>query len=395
MKKLGESLKGLFIVNAQAGYLRFIFTILLIFILWSLLAIISSIYNPLGDLIPVVFTNINSSSLALSLFRDILKAYFSIFTLSILLLIIFIFWLTFVSIASFYSRLITLPTIKEYKNYLSSCAFSISGIKKYQFPDDHFMNSKEKISYSFPEGPIKASIKPKFALVVNNRGIYRTWVNSSDLDNMEKSLEYQDKIIDCFDVHSANLQITMENKIKEVFQSPLIKIELAYSYQLPVPQESNNQLPNLNLFELCDSINIRSIIEKIIISEVKATLTQFSMDSRNTLPFQYKKSPANKIIPEYNSDTIKPESKTNAFAINFFNNPEKQVVKRNRKRPMYLIHRFYYNINSDKFDSKISPTLIESLNDLLTQNIRRTMEYLFNSEIIEAKIIAIGKQEIK
>lgn len=388
-------MKGLFIVNAQAGYLRFIFTILLIFILWSLLAIISSIYNLLGDLIPAVFTNFNSSSLALSLFRDILKAYFSIFTISNLLLLIFIFWLCFVSIASFYSKLITLPTIKEYKNYLSSCAFSFPGIKKYQFPNDHFMNSKGEISFSFPEGPIEASIKPKFALIVKNRRIYKTWLNSSDFDNMEISLEHQEKIIDCFDVHSANLQITMENSIKEVFQSPLIKIELAYSYQLPVPKESNNQLPNLNLFELCDSINIRYIIEKIIISEVKATFTQFSMDSKNTLPFQYKKSPANKIIPEYNSGTIKPKSKTNAFAINFFNNPEKQVVKRNRKRPMYLIHGFSYKNDSDKDDSKISPSLIESINDLLTQNIRKTMVNLFSSDLIEAKINAIREQEIK
>ncbi|MDP2966197.1 MAG: hypothetical protein Q8N39_09220 [Pelolinea sp.] len=395
MKKLHKSLKGLFLVNAQAGYLRLILTIILIFILWSLLAIISTVYNPLGKLNPILIPNFNSTSLALSLIRDILKAYLAVFTISSLLLIIFIFWLSFTTIAAFCSKINIYPSIKANKDYLSNCAFSIPGIKKYRYPNSDFINSEDEKSFSFPEGPLKASIKPKFVLFVSNRGIHKSWVNSSDYDDLEVSLEHQDKIIDCFNIEPTNLQVILENRKKDSFQSPRIKIELVYFFQLPVTQENINHTPILNLFEYCDSKNIQSIIEKVIISEVKATLTQFSLISKDPIFFQHTQSFKNKRRPEKKSNKTQFGHKTDAFSVSFIQNPEKQVIKRNRKRPMYLTHRLYSNNDSDKEDNKITPSLIKSINELLTLNIRGTMINLFSSEIIEAKIIAFGEQEIK
>ena len=310
-------------------------------------------------------------------------------------MIIFIFWLSFITIATFYSRLFIFASIKEYKDYLSNCAFSIPGIKKYRFPADHFITSEGEKSLSFREGPLRASIKPKFALFVSNRGCYKNLVNSSDHEDLEVSLEHQEKVIDCFNVNPANLQIILENRITDLIHSPYVKIELAYFYQLPVIQENNNNTPILKLFEYSDSKNIRSIIEMVIISEVKATLAQFSLISKDPIFFQHNQSFENKKSLEKKFNKARFGHKIEAFTVSFINNPEKQVIKRNRKRPMYLTHRLYSHNDSDKEDNKITPSLIETLNELLTLNIRRTMINLFSSEIIEAKIIAIGEQEIK
>ena len=389
MKKPHKSLKGLFRVSDQAGYLRFFSTIILFFIIWSLLAIIYSVYIPLGKLKLILVPNFYSSNLAESLFRDILNTYFSVFTLSILFLIIIIFWLSFITISAFYSRWIIFPSIKDNKDYLSYCAFSIPGIKHYQFPNDVLINTESKMIFSFPEGPLKASIKPGYALFASNKGICKTWVNPSDHDDLAVTIEHQDKIIDCFNINPGTLDILFENHFKDLFQSPYIKIDMAYSFPFPDTHDTPEQSLFMNLFSLCDSRNIQSIIEKVIIAEVKTAFLQFSKDS--IVQIEQPKENEMKRGKEKRNIKSPNHHKTDAFFVSFIKNPEQRAVKRNRKRLMYLNNRLYPNIDSRQEEYKISSTLIESLNEILTKNIQGTMAYLFGSEIIEVKIIAIGE----
>ncbi len=105
MKHLQNSLKDLVQVNPHAGYLRLGFMLISVFILWSVLAMISAAFNPLGNLNLHLIPDLPTSNLAVSLLMDILQAYFSTFTICCLALFIYIFYISFETIAVFYFRL--------------------------------------------------------------------------------------------------------------------------------------------------------------------------------------------------------------------------------------------------------------------------------------------------
>lgn len=387
MKKLRKSLKELAQVNPQAGYLRLFFLVILIFIFWSLLAIISTSFNPLGNLISRKISSINSSNLAFSLFLDILKAYFSMFSISSLILFLSIFYISFETIADLYSKIISISSKRLSKNYLSNCAFSIPQTCSYRFPD-YFNNSLEN-KISFPDGPLNAVLKPGYALFVRENGIYKTWINhKSNTDDSKFTLGHQDKIVDCFSISPATISISSG----DIIQSKFIKIELAYSYNLPVDHESVDQ--SKIMFELCNSNNMRSLIEKILVSEVKACINQYFHNSSIPLPFFNTQSLIDK---KTNNKKLAKEfgQKANFVFINFMRKFRERVVKRNRKRPIYLSPGLSPdNDFKDKVEDS-SQSLIDTLNDSFNTNLLKTTGILFGANIINAKIIKIYEQETK
>ena len=171
--KLNKFVKKCFQVNSQAGILRLFFTFILFFLFWSFLALISSIYNPLGKFNFSLFPYIASSNLAISLLNDMLTAYFSIFSLSILLLIIFTFTLSFFSVATLSSMFDESTSLKPNKELLSYDAFSIPSLKYYHFPMEYSSEVENNKSLIFPNGPLNASIKPGYALAINSFGFIK------------------------------------------------------------------------------------------------------------------------------------------------------------------------------------------------------------------------------
>ena len=273
------------------------------------------------------------------------------------------------------------------KNYLSNCAFSIPQICLYRFPD-YFINSLDN-KYSFPDGPLKAVIKPGYALFVREHGIYKTWSNpNSSNDDSKLSLGYQDKIVDCFSISPATISIYSG----DIIQSKFIKIELAYSYIMPDDHESVDK--STKMFELCDSKNMRFLIEKILVSEVKACINLYSRNSSIPLPFSNNQSQVDKTTNK-KKHAIEFGQKTNGVLINITKKFKKQVVKRNRKRPIYLSPGLspVNDFNDKGEDSSLS--LIDTLNDSFTTNLLKTMGILFGANIINAKIIKIYEQETK
>jgi hypothetical protein len=389
LKKLQKSFKEIVQVNPQAGYLRLFLAIVFIFGVWSLLAIIFTINHPLAKLNSFLIPNFNSSSLAVSLFRDILYAYLSIFTISTLILIFYIFWLTYTTAVIFYSRLNNFSTLKENRDYLSYCAFSIPGKMKYQFPNTYPISSKNEKTLSFPEGPLIAVVKPIFALFVNNQGIYKSWVNSNASDELEISLEHHDKVIDYFDIQPATINIDLKNPVKNIVFFPFLKINITYAFVLPDTRKIESNYPLINLIRYCDSNNFRLIIEKLIVLELNATVTQLSKDFRE---------PLLQIQPDENHrpvNTRKNKSRElqnlDSFTPRFIKNPKLKTLKRNRKRLLYLTYKHLSHADSVIEDNKTLISVLETMNELFTQNIQNAMKNLFGSEIITAKINAIGE----
>lgn len=381
MKNFRKSLKELVQVNTEAGYLRLIFLIILTFILWSLLAVIFATFNPLQNLAFGKILIFNSSNLALSLFRDILNAYFSLFTIAGLILFIFIFFISFDTVAKFYSRLKPLSSIKMSKNYLSNCAFSIPQIKVFRIPDD-FIN----FSSDIPDGPLTAVIKPGYTLLVSTRGNYKTWINpKNNIDDLEVSLIHQEKIIDCYNINPASISFNKEDNI----HTKSFIIELAYSFDLPNKHESLN--PLTKMFELCDSRSIREIIERVLVSEAKATFGHYYRNSGDRFPFSNNQSQLKKIRNNQKFG-IEFGQKTIVIFLKLINRSKNQVIKRNRKRLLYLSPKPATIAVSKNKEYNLSQSLIDILNESFASNLQKPMRLLFGADIIRAKIIKINEQ---
>jgi hypothetical protein len=387
--------KKLFQLNSQAGYLRLFFTIILLFLLWSFLALINAIYNPLGKLNLTLFPNIISSNLALSLIKDILKAYFSIFSLGVLFLLILTFNMCFLSVVSISSILGEATTFKEKRDLLSYYAFSIPALKKYNFPIVSYPESENDSSLFLPNGPLIASIKAGYALFISSHAENKVWANLSTEKQMDISLEYQEKVIDCFNIQPGKIQLVLDNPLNDFYKSFKIKIDLAYFYQVPDQQNGNDQSSIKNLFEYFGSPNIRYIIEKVIISEVKTTFTQLALESKDILSL-----PRNPIddkneissINNIRNHHIKMQEKI-SFHINHY--PVFQTVKRNRKRSLYLNPNLFSIFNNKINGVNIPQSYLEIINEKIMTNFQNTMKYFFGSEVVKIKILSFGEQEIK
>lgn len=381
MNNLQKSLRELFRVNLEAGLLRLFLAAVLIFILWSLLAILSASFDPLGNLEISNTLGFNSQNLALSLFIDIINAYFSIFTISLIILFFIIVFFGFETIADFYSHLKSLPSNRISKNYLSHCAFSLPKRKKFLFPD-HLNNPTD----DYPSGPFEAVIKPGFALLVGSRENYSVKFNNRiDSENFEVSLTFREKILDCFNLNPASISFNIDDQsfVKSFF------IEVEYVYDLPSGQE--NMAKFANMLALCDSGKIRKIIENNLISEIKVALGQYFRNSSGFTANPFKQVYEEPIGKKENTSK-ELDQKKYSMVINFYKKVKDQVIKRNRKRPVYLNPSHSVAASPKNYEENLSPSIRDQINDLLAMNLQSSMLTLFGTNIIVAKINKIQEQ---
>ena len=265
MNNYRKPFKDLFQVNLEAGFLRIFLAAFLIFILWSLLAVISAIFNPLGKINFASFLGLNSQNLAFSLFLDILQSYFSIFTISFLVIFLSVFYLGYETIAGFSFLIKSFPSKKFSKDYLSFCAFSFPKPKKLLIPDDLTNNFID-----FPVGPLKTAIKPGYALLIRSRANYSAKFNDEgNSDDFEVFLTHNEEVIDCFNLNPGSITLYAENKTS--MKSFLI--ELTYSFDLPNRHEEMAKFSNmLTMFE---GRKILEIIEDFLISETRISINQY------------------------------------------------------------------------------------------------------------------------
>jgi hypothetical protein len=392
---LNKFAKKFFQVNSQAGFLRLFFTFISFFLFWSFLALINSIYSPLRNFNFSLLPQIVSNNLAISLLNEMLTAYFSIFSLSILSLIIFTFILSFLTIAFLSSILDGSTSLKLDKDLLSYDAFSTPSLKYYRFPLEYSSEWKNDKSLIFPKGPLNASIEPGYALLINSFGSNKVLVNSNTDKDLNINLHYQEKVIDCFNIEPVKLEFIFDNPSKRPDRSSKLKFNLSYSYQVQDLANANDQSPINKFFEHFDSTNIRTILEKLIISEVRSAFSKVAPESKafssvSTIPLS-----ENKAIDKLHVDMKPHQKKHKNFSFRIIHYPCFPAATRNRKRQMYLNPILQGKLEIDDKSVYISPPYLESVNSILLENFNNAIAYFFASNVIKLKIISIEEQEIK
>jgi len=379
-----KSLKDLFLVNHEAGILRLFLAAALIFVLWSLLAVISSAFDPFGSMDFRNILGINSENLALSLFLDIFDAYFSIFSFSLILMFLLIVLLSLDIVADFNLRLRSLQLKNISKKYLTSCAFSFPGRKKLLFPDDRF-----KASEDIFDGPLKAGIKPGCALLLKSKPSYSLIYNSGEnLENIEISLAFREKIIDCFNMNPASIAFF----VKDQSQSRSFLVDASYDYDLPT--ETGNMVKYASMLALFDSNNFREIIENLLVTETNLTLHQYfrSHPESSAYPSQEMQDD-----PIENNDKFSKEFKQKKYSriVNFYKKGNGHGLKRNRKRTIYSRPISEVPSLIKVQEKNLSSSVMDELNELLEINLQNTLISLFGTGCLKAKISHFQEQGSK
>ena len=347
------------------------------------MAAINASFRPLESLNLGNILGLHSQNLALSLFWDIIKAYFSTFTILLVILFLFITFLSFDSITDFYTELKSFPSKKISKDHLSFCAFSLPKRKEFLFPDDFNYSSG-----NIPDGPLEAVIKPGYALLMSCGSNYSVKFNyGENLNNFHLSLAFREKIIDCFELNPASISFTAEG---QNFSKSFL-IEVAYSYELLIDNE--NMTNFANMLAQCDSRKIRKIIESILISESKIALSHYFRDSSGSSPLLLGQS-SEKSFDENDIKTAELNQKKHSI-FNFYKRIQGQGIKRNRKRQVYLSPSLEATSIFIDHEKSPSTTLKDQLNELLEINLRRTLITLFGINSIKAKVLNIHEQGSK
>lgn len=156
-------------VSKQAGKLRVALFVVIFFIMWSLFAIISANVFPSNPLFFNYFES-QKGSLAHSIFFEMLSYYFSIFTISSLILIIISLCSGFFLIKSIIQTLSDDIDPAPIRNYLLQCAFSIPKFPKYNISNVQFQGSDEYKRLKELGGPAYISYEPEIILIISKAG---------------------------------------------------------------------------------------------------------------------------------------------------------------------------------------------------------------------------------
>ena len=173
-------------VEPRSGYLRLALWLIMLLIIWSLLAYISSIANPLPTLPDLWPSPANgTTSLASDLWQGILENYFSVFTLLNFALLLLISWTIFLIASFLLSRALGLAEIKTAQHYLRSCLFSLQDYPLISTSDPNYQKSDAWKILTSIGGPCYLLLEPDNAILTKPDNGYAHLVSpSADADHI-------------------------------------------------------------------------------------------------------------------------------------------------------------------------------------------------------------------
>ncbi len=160
-------------VDPQAGYLRLALWVISLFIIWSLLAYISSLANPLHthpNLWPAPANN--AANLAADLWQDILGNYFSTFTLLNLAIVLLLAKTAFSGTAHLLARSLQLSDCRSAQRFLRSCLFSLQDYPLLDTSDSDYQNSNTWKILSGVGGPCYILLEQDSAVLIEDYSGY-------------------------------------------------------------------------------------------------------------------------------------------------------------------------------------------------------------------------------
>lgn len=338
------------------------------FVLWSFLAIISLYWNPFKGFNLVFFNNHINSSLAQSIFSEIISAYFSFCTLIHLLLVIDLISFCVLLVKNLAVSVFIFSEIQSPLKLIINRLFFLSEKILVDLLDSRILNSYQNKPYPI-YGPARISIPDNFAsvLITNHQDIQVAKYRKSNLLSLDK----KDTLLGLVDISERTLFIESQSK-----SLPFFRKSVRIRYKIIRDEYSNSKENALEtLVRFCEIKDIHNILESIIEWEFHSLMKQFENYSSEEF-HEKKKSQSTRANHSCYHLWIHP-IKRNSF-LNFL---------RKRRRNLYQ----FIQESSIQINSKID--FIAEINKCqkeLGERIDNIMIRLFGIKIIELIELQFG-----
>jgi hypothetical protein len=364
--------------NRLAQAVKIILFLATFFIFWSALALISSIYQPLSISWPITPEIGTSSTLADSLYQEIIQSYFSLFTISVLIIsllagILGFRWSRQVSELIFPFHENQSP-IRVFLNRLLNG--SPHRILDFSNPDTiKQLNSSGSQIY----GPAKILIQDG-ALGLISKGVdnFRVMISNGSSPIQISSSE---RLVELLPFTPTEFFVDLFNPTSNDFFN---SIQLRYSFDIHNLAKSTNpsfvQFLSSNNFlygkDVMDLI-IRLEFDSWMKTEKKYTSKMTSFDGQ-----------------DLSIESEKTESRSLPHSIYFLSKPLiKSKIIRNRKRRIYPLAASDTEILNDLESMRVSSEKLNPLMNNFFENLTRTTIHLFGFNPIKIIEYEIGKEK--
>ena len=348
------------------------------FIFWSALALISSIYQPLSISWPITPAIGTSSSLADSLYQEIIQSYFSLFTISVLIIILLagilgFLWSRQVSELFFPFNENQSP-IRVFLNRLLNG--SPHRILDFSNPDTiKQLNSSGSQIY----GPAKILIQDG-AVVLISKGVdnFRVMISNGSGPIQISSSE---RLVELLPFTHTEFSIDLFNPTSNDFFN---SIQLRYSFDIHNLAKSTNP----SIVQFLSSNNF------LYGKDVMDLIIRLEFDSWMKTEKKYSSKMTSYNGQDLSIENEKTGSRSLPHSIYFSSKPLiKSKIIRNRKRGIYPLAASDTEILNDLESRRVS---LEKLNPLMNnffENLSRTTIQLFGFNPIKIIGYEIGKEK--
>ena len=391
MMKKNNFLNELMSVDIPTGRLRLAILVVLLFITWSLCAIVTSMVDPFYSLPTWLSTgllsdSINNGNLAASLLRDILSSYLSLYAIAYLSLLIAAILVTHHIIKQLI--LFIFPRIKASSigKFLHQSAFSISDYPLVNISTENTTENEDLAICRTLGGPAYIQIEPELSVIVkDNKGLCRT-VPTNLPDDEAFFLRHQEKVVSISHQEKILLLHNLNAICGDGYMLSLSSLRLSYAW---ISDSSEDEKAAQNKARVMQGQDAQSLLIDLIKNEIRALFLNYSQtEIRHNLlaPDALPEEPVQLAPVSHKRHNIPSHGRLYAAPANFIRQAGNSIILRNRRRSLLPELRVYENVNTDMLVED-QPDFINELSDQLSQSVNA----IFGSHVLNIKIENIGK----
>jgi hypothetical protein len=382
-------------VDTQAGKLRLALFLIGIFIVWSLLAIFVSIYNPLPSLPSLwIFNSSQSTSLASDVLNDILSNYFSAFSLINLSIFLLIVYGTYRSVSWVMANAYQLSKEKSAKRYIKSCSFSIPAYPVITPAGKEFTRTDDFKIITNRGGPCFLKLEVDQIAIIQNQ-IGNLQILHTDQPQSESFfIDHQTKLIQILPVEEEHTRLTVHAICRDNQRIKLKDLRVTYAHPLAQNQPAENLANKDGLqYQICiymfQDLNWKKFIDECLVHEIQSCLLEYSsveIRQHSGIVNPQRTSPTlSGALPSNKSHAVPGHGKRYPVPNGFFKWQTQGGFLRRRRRSLLPEIRHYPTIESQSVEPEIT------LEDILSEYLTNTFKSIYNNLIINLEVESRGE----
>lgn len=399
MKKTKNIFYEIMEIDPQNGKLRLIFGFIIFFIIWSFFALAAALYDPFPTISSLWPNNLNNSTnLASDLWNEIIASFFSVYTISYLLMLMLAFIAAYLLVKTFVSFAAQTTRKTFAGKFLRSCAFSIPDYLNLNTAKSDFENSDEFRIINSLGGPFYLQLSaPSAAILQNNAGEFRT-VPPPQAESETILIGHQERISALLDTNEKQTTMTFDTLCQDGRKVLIKKMCISYSIIpsekrlfMSGTRESGKVISQIAM--IAQATNWDNFIAQNLRLNLNAILLNYSsleiqnhieQAKANAAPLQPAPAPLNSHL----SHSIPQHGRLYPLPTGYYRRPDTGIILRNRRRSILPELRKYKEI---EFESEAIPENGADFKQILSEQLTDSFNSIFSIPVIQFTILKTGE----